>query len=134
MSLDYFIKIIKLGRFHFVFGGFLLFLFGALLAILSGASFDMQRFFFGYLIVFMAHLSVSYSNVCFDTEVDKHTIPSIFSGGTKILVESPELVAHSRMIAIFLILMSLLITVFVIYVFSFPSYMFFHFPSFLLPL
>jgi len=65
------VKIIKLGRLHFVFGGFLFFCLGALFATLMGAKFSLDQFIFGYTILFAAHISLNYSNDYFDLESDK---------------------------------------------------------------
>ena len=112
---------LKLGRFHFVFGGFILFVLGALMALLFGAELDYGRLIFGYLILFFAHLSVSYSNDYFDVEVDKYNKPTLFTGGSGILVQYPELRDFSKLFAILLILISIILAIIFLFVYSFPA-------------
>ncbi|UCC92795.1 MAG: prenyltransferase [Thermoplasmata archaeon] len=99
--------ILKLGRFPFVIGGLLLYLFGYMLAVSAGSEIDLTRFIFGYAVLFCAHLSVSYSNDLFDVETDAHTTATPISGGSKVLVERPDLIPVARSIALGLILISL---------------------------
>jgi 1,4-dihydroxy-2-naphthoate octaprenyltransferase len=101
------VAILRLGRFPFVIGGLLLFTFGFLLAVHAGAGADLTRFLFGYAVLFCAHLSVSYSNDLYDREADRHTTPTPISGGSKVLVERPELVPAARIIAVGLIVASI---------------------------
>jgi 1,4-dihydroxy-2-naphthoate octaprenyltransferase len=99
-------NLIILGRFHFVFGGLLLYALGFLLAAASGITLSSDRFLWGYLILFFAHLSVSYSNDFFDAEGDKHSKPTKFSGGSGVLVKHPELAGTAKNIALSLIALS----------------------------
>jgi len=101
-------ELIVLGRFHFVFGGLLLYTLGYLLAVSSGISLSMDRFLWGYAILFFAHLSVSYSNDFFDAKGDRISKPTLFSGGSGILVKHPELAGTARKIALSLIALSFL--------------------------
>ena len=112
--------ILVLGRLHFVFGGFLLFSIGALIAYINGASWSPDQFVLGYAVFFCAHLSVSYSNDYFDAEGDKHTHPTTFSGGSKVLVNKPHLRRMSKILAISLIVISLSLSLVFIVVYSFP--------------
>ncbi len=68
-----------------------------------------DRIILGYLILFCAHLSVSLSNDFFDfcTDSDKRTL---FSGGSGVLQESPGLRVFARDMSLFLIALSLLLT------------------------
>ena len=93
-------KIIKLGRFQYLLGDFLLFTMGALLAILLNAEFVLSKFVLGYAILFTAHLSVHYSNDYYDADVDQHTSPTVISGGSGILVENPELKEFAKWFSI----------------------------------
>lgn len=99
---------------------------GILLAISSGVDFSFDLFIFGYTIMLPAHLGLSYSNNYFDIEVDKHNSPTSISGGSKILIENPELRKTCLLIALFLMLISLILSVFFIFLYSF-SIMFFFF-------
>jgi 1,4-dihydroxy-2-naphthoate polyprenyltransferase len=114
-------ELIVLGRFHFIFGGLLLYSLGYLLAVSSGISLSMDRFLWGYAILFFAHLSVSYSNDFFDAEEDRLSKPTLFSGGSGILVKHPELARTARNIAISLIALSFITAIGFIYYYQFSS-------------
>jgi 1,4-dihydroxy-2-naphthoate polyprenyltransferase len=113
-------KIITLGRFQFVFGGFMFFCAGALLALLLNAEFSLSKFIMGYAALFAAHLSVSYSNDYFDVDVDKFQEPTRFSGGTGVLVENPELRKFSKNFALALIGLSLILATIATIIFHLP--------------
>jgi 1,4-dihydroxy-2-naphthoate octaprenyltransferase len=115
-------NIIILGRLHFVAGGFMLFCIGAFFALISGAGFSFQRFLFGYAILFCAHLSVSYSNDYFDRDSDMYNSPTMFTGGSGILVGSPELKIFAKKFAIILILLSLILAFVFTFFYSYPLY------------
>ncbi len=100
-------RLFSLGRFQFLIGGFLLYNVGALLALVGGDGFSVFHYLFGYAIMLPAHLSLSYSNNYFDVEVDKHTTPSFIAGGSKILIEHPELRKITLYISLALIAFSL---------------------------
>ncbi len=116
------VNLLKLGRLHFVMGGFFLFSLGALWSLLNGADFIVEKFVWGYAILFTGHLSVSYSNDYFDNEADRFAPPTLFAGGSGILVKHPELRTCAKWIAVSLIGMSLLLAVGFTIVFSFPFY------------
>ncbi len=103
------INILKLGRFFFVFGGLFLFLLGAFFAALTGAELDINKILIGYLILFLGHLSVSYSNDYFDYESDKLGEKTDLSGGSGILQMDPSLRETSKLIALSLIITSILL-------------------------
>ncbi|MDP3065136.1 MAG: prenyltransferase [Methanobacteriaceae archaeon] len=110
------IKILKLGRFHFLGAGFFSFTAGALLAVILNTPFSWERFILGYMVLFPAHLSVSYSNDYFDVDVDKHGQPTLFTGGSGILVENPHLRPFAKKFALFLISCSVIFSlIFTIY-------------------
>ncbi|MCC7551327.1 MAG: prenyltransferase [Methanobacterium sp.] len=106
MYLDM-LKIIKLGRPQFLFGGFLLFTMGALLAVLFNAPFSSDKFIFGYFILALAHLALHYSNDYFDMNADQFIKPTPISGGSGILIENPNLRQFSKKFAITLIFLSI---------------------------
>ena len=114
------VSFLRLGRLHFVFVGFFLYLFGSCLALISRASFEVNRYILGYMIVFIAQLSVSYSNDYFDVEADRFTKKTFFSGGSKILVEHPELRRFSKWFALSLIIVSSVLAAVSIMIFSLP--------------
>jgi len=103
-----------------IHSSFLVFLLGTLFAVISGATFDVYRFIFGYAIVFTAVLAVSYSNNYFDASTDKYSTQTAFSGGSKILVEHPELLRLAKWIAIGLFVLSIILGFLFMVVFSYP--------------
>jgi 1,4-dihydroxy-2-naphthoate octaprenyltransferase len=115
-------KLMRLARPHFLLAGLALFVFGASWAILLGAPFSLPRLLLGYLILLAAHLSVSYSNDYFDVEVDRHGSPALFSGGSGVLVDHPELRRPARWIALALIGCSLAMGVLFLAAYSVPPW------------
>jgi len=114
------IKIIKLGRPQFTFGILMYFLIGTLLALLLNAEFNLYKFIWGYLILFMASMATHYSNDYFDFRVDQFGTRTPFSGGSGILVENPELKELSKKLAYIFICLSIIIAAgFTIY-YAFP--------------
>ena len=111
MNRQDYINLLKLGRFHFLGAGFFFFTAGALLAVLINIPFSLERFLLGYLVVLPAHLSVSYSNDYFDVEVDKYGEPTLFTGGSGILVKHPYLRSTARKIALALLTVSVVLAV-----------------------
>jgi len=120
MNYNTTLKIIKLGRFQFILGGFLFFCCGALFALLLNAEFNLNIFMLGYLALFFAHLSVSYSNDYFDLKVDSLGQPSKFSGGSGILLENPELRDFSKYFALILIFLSIFTALILTIYFNLP--------------
>lgn len=120
MKFDTIVKIIRLGRFQFVFGGFLFFCAGALLALLLNAEFTLDKFIAGYGALFTAHLAVSYSNDYFDIEVDKFGKPTRFSGGSGVLIDNPELKNFSKRFSLVLMGLSMAIATVSTVIFDLP--------------
>jgi len=114
------IPILRMARLHFLFGGFILFLLGCLLAFSAGSDFSLAKFLLGYTILFTAQLSVSYSNDYYDYNTDKNEKRTLFSGGSGVLIENPELRPFARFFAIFLIGLSLWLALVFLVIFSFP--------------
>ncbi|MBN2250616.1 MAG: prenyltransferase [Candidatus Altiarchaeota archaeon] len=112
-------ELLILGRFHFVFGGLLLYTLGYLLAASSGTIPQPDRFIWGYAILFFAHLSVSYSNDFFDAKEDRISRPTMFSGGSGVLVRHPELAPTAKKIALSLIALSFLAAACFVYAYNF---------------
>lgn len=113
-------KIIKLGKPQFTFGIFLYFCAGAFLAILLNAEFVLNKFIFGYIVLFLASMAIHYGNDYFDYELDKYGKPTPFTGGSGILVENPDLRGISKNLSIMFICLSLIAgTVFTI-IYSYP--------------
>lgn len=124
MNADKLIKIIKMGRFQFIFGGFLYFCLGALFAVLLNTEFSLDKFLLGYAIFFTAHLSMHYSNDYFDLESDKYGKPSQFAGGSGILVENPELKNFAKLFSITLLSSSLILAAAFTLIYSYPVWFF----------
>jgi 1,4-dihydroxy-2-naphthoate octaprenyltransferase len=100
-------KFLHLARPHFLLASLVLFTMGAAWAIILGAEPGFWKLVWAYLIVFCAQLSVSFSNDYFDAETDRFGDPSLFAGGSGILVGNPELKVPARRAAVGLILLSL---------------------------
>lgn len=114
------LKIVQLGRFGLLLIAFLLFLFGVLLAVVSGVRFALDRFFLGSIVVLTAILSINYGNDYFDFEVDRYSRRTAFSGGSGILQENPELREFAKWFALVMMSLSVIFAVFFTVVFSFP--------------
>ena len=95
--------LLRLARLHFLVFGFMIYLMGYLLALSNGATFDMGKFVLGYVVFGCAHLSVSFSNDYFDRKSDANSVRTIFSGGSKVLVEYPQLETLALKTAIILV-------------------------------
>jgi len=113
-------KLLRVARPQFLICGMALFAFGSLWAVLLGAPVYLSRILLGYLVLLPAHLSVSYSNDYFDVDVDKYDKPTIFSGGSGVLVDHPGLRKPAKWTAITLILCSLALGIVFQIVYSFP--------------
>lgn len=105
-------NLIRLARFQFLTASVGLYIIGVFWAILLGASMDWPRMLLGYLIIFLGHLSVSFSNDYFDVLVDRFGSPAAFSGGSGVLVNHPELRQSARRIAVILIVCSMILAIF----------------------
>lgn len=114
------LKIIKLGKPQFTFGIFLYFCAGAFLAILLNAGFVLNKFIFGYAILFLASMAIHYSNDYFDYELDKYGKPTPFTGGSGILVENPELRKISKNLSIMFICLSFIAGTLFTIIYSYP--------------
>ncbi|MCC7573577.1 MAG: prenyltransferase, partial [Candidatus Methanofastidiosum sp.] len=81
----------------------------ACFAILTGADLNIGKLCIGYLIRFLGHLSVSYSNDYFDFEADKLGERTNVIGGSGILQLDPSLREASKWIALSLIFISIIV-------------------------
>lgn len=118
------LKIIRLGRLKLPLVAFLLFLFGVLLAVVSGVSFAIDRFLLGSAIMIAAILSVNYGNDYFDYEVDRYSKRTAFSGGSGILQDNPELIVFAKRFALAMMSLSIILAAIFTVVFSFPIFFF----------
>jgi 1,4-dihydroxy-2-naphthoate octaprenyltransferase len=118
------LKIIRLGRLKLPLIAFLLFLFGVLLAIISGVSFALGQFLLGSAITLTAILSENYGNDYFDVEVDRYSKRTAFSGGSGVLQENPELIVFAKRFALTMMSLSIVLALIFTVVFSFPIFFF----------
>jgi 1,4-dihydroxy-2-naphthoate octaprenyltransferase len=80
------IALLKLGRFQFLVGGFVLYGLGVAMALYSGASINWTRVVWGQVIVTATQLMVHYSNDYYDFEADlNNPTPTAWSGGSRVL-------------------------------------------------
>lgn len=113
-------RLLRLARIQFLIASLTLFVAGAIWGILLGAQFSLARLLLGYLIVFPAHLSVSFSNDYFDVDVDSFGKPTLFTGGSGVLVNYPQLRRPAKYVAIALICLSWIIGLTFMIVYSYP--------------
>lgn len=116
--------VLRLARFHFLIPGLMLYLMGYLLALLGGVEYDSAKFILGYLILGTAHLSVSFSNDYFDRHSDRDSFKTAFSGGSKVLVEHPELESLALKLAVLLLCSSIIANVFFTIVYGYTFWFF----------
>ncbi|MFH1101862.1 MAG: prenyltransferase [Methanobacteriota archaeon] len=119
MDFQKFINIVKLGR-VIVHAAILVYLLGALFAVVIGASFDVYRFILGYAVVFTGVLAAGYTNNYYDVAIDRFATHTPFSGGSGILVDHPEYRKTIRTIMVFLYSLSIVLGLVFTIVFSYP--------------
>jgi len=98
---------LRLCRPQFLVPGLFLYVLGYLIALAYGTAWDSGRFLFGYLVFFLAHFSLTFSNDYFDREADSYGAPSPISGGSGALSSHPELSRLAISLAVVLIILSL---------------------------
>jgi 1,4-dihydroxy-2-naphthoate octaprenyltransferase len=77
---------VKLGRPHFLVGGFVLYGLGAALAVLAGAALAPIRYLLGQAVVTATQLGTHYANDYFDLAADRaNATPTRWSGGSRVL-------------------------------------------------
>jgi len=96
------------------------YLLGALFAVIVGASFDVVKFLFVYVILFTGTLSAMYNNNYNDVNVDRHATQTLFSGGSRILVDHPELMKTAKQLSLLFLGLSLVIGFIGMIVFLYP--------------
>lgn len=96
------IAFIKLGRFLFLGGGFLLYGLGAAMAHHTGVEIEWWLYVWGQAIVTSTQLMVHYSNDYFDYAADlANRTPTLWSGGSRILPKgelSPRVALYAALI------------------------------------
>jgi 1,4-dihydroxy-2-naphthoate polyprenyltransferase len=113
-------NLLQVARPKFMIASLALFIIGASWAICLGAPVSLLRMLLGYLIILPAHLSVSFSNDYFDVDVDKLGTPTLFSGGSGVLVGHPKLRKPASWIAIALMLFSMALGILFLLKYSYP--------------
>jgi 1,4-dihydroxy-2-naphthoate octaprenyltransferase len=94
---------VRLGRPHFLAGGFLLHALGAALAVQAGARFDAAVYLVGQVAVTAIQWMTHYANDYFDEAADRaNRTPTAWSGGSRVLVsgELPPRVALATALAL----------------------------------
>ena len=80
------IAFVRLGRPHFLVGGFVVYGLGAALAAFLGATIDWSRYWWGQGAITATQLMTHYANDYFDFAADQaNTTPTRFSGGSRVL-------------------------------------------------
>jgi 1,4-dihydroxy-2-naphthoate polyprenyltransferase len=80
------LALVRLGRPHFLIGGFLLYGLGALVAVRQGARFRSSHYWLGQMVITAFQLMTHYANDYFDLEADLANLtPTMFSGGSRVL-------------------------------------------------
>lgn len=102
----------------------MLYAIGYLLALLSGVEYDTAKFILGYLIFGTAHLSLSFSNDYFDRKSDRNSVKTSFSGGSKVLIEHPELESLALKIAVILLCISAVANAFFMLIYDYSIWFF----------
>jgi 1,4-dihydroxy-2-naphthoate polyprenyltransferase len=81
-----FLAFLRLGRLHFLAGGFILNALGVVMALYNGATFDLGAFLLGQLAITCTQLATHYSNDYFDLAADRANLtPTRWSGGSRVL-------------------------------------------------
>ncbi len=115
-------KLLRLARPHFLLSSLIIYILGSLWATLLGATPVLPRLLLGYLIILTAQLSISFSNDYFDVEVDKLGTPTLFSGGSGILVENPKLRKSALWIALALNFCSITLGILFLSKYPYPTW------------
>lgn len=119
------INVLKLSR-GISYAAIFIYLLGALFALVVGSSFDLGKLIFGYAILFTGTLGGIFTNNYYDTGVDKSSTQTGVSGGSRILVDHPELRTTIRKVMIVLFSLSILLGLLFTIVYSY-SILFFAF-------
>lgn len=112
------VQIIKMARPPFLFGGLLIFCLGVLISAKGGI--DYFRFLLFLIPVLIAQLSVSFSNDYFDYKFDSKNKRTLISGGSGVLQNNPKLRPIAKSISLFLIFVSVLLSIAFAFLFNLP--------------
>lgn len=112
-------KFIKLGKPQFAVGLFFYYSISILLVVLFHAEFVLSKFILGYAIIFFSTWAVHYHNDYFDFRADHFVTPTPISGGSSVLIEHVEWKNYSRNMAIFLISLTVALSIIFTIIFSY---------------
>jgi 1,4-dihydroxy-2-naphthoate octaprenyltransferase len=94
-----FLAFLRLGRLHFLIGGFVFHALGIVIALYRGASFEPRIFLWGQAAITATQLATHYSNDYFDLDADRaNRTPTRWSGGSRVLPEN-QLPARTALFA-----------------------------------
>jgi len=113
------VSIMKLSR-GLSYATIFMYLLGALFALFIGVPFDVWKLILGYCIVLPGVFVGTFTNSYYDVAVDKSSTATPVSGGTKVLVEYPELLQTIRRLIVFFFCLSLTFGLLFTIVFSYP--------------
>jgi len=111
---------VMLARLPIAIGVLPTFFLGSLFALVNGNEFFLVNFLWGFIILFLIEIAAAYANDYFDYEGDKHNRQFGFSGGSGILQKYPHLLSVAKWSAVFLFSVSLILTLLMVWHFSFP--------------
>ncbi|MFN8527401.1 MAG: prenyltransferase [Anaerolineae bacterium] len=82
------LALIRLGRLHFLVGGFVLHGLGIAIALYQGAAWHPLAFLWGQIVITATQIMTHYANDYFDLAADRaNQTPTQWSGGSRVLVE-----------------------------------------------
>ena len=86
IRLQQLLALFKLGRPHFLLGGFLFYALGVVMALYSGIQLHLAAFIWGQIAVTATQLMTHYANDYYDLWADRaNTTPTNWSGGSRVL-------------------------------------------------
>lgn len=113
-------QIVKLARLPIALPLLPMFFVGVLFAMANGSEFILENAMWGFSILFLNAIAASYANDYFDYEGDKYNEQFGFSGGSGVLLAHPELRPVAKWAAVFLFIISLMLTVIFTWLASLP--------------
>jgi len=115
-----FFQIVKLARLPIALPLLPMFFVGVLFAMTTGAQFILENVIWGFSILFLNAIAAAYANDYFDYEGDKYNEQFGFSGGSGVLLAHPELRPFAKWAAVFLFIISLVLTAIFTWLASLP--------------
>lgn len=115
-----FFQIVKLARLPIALPLLPMFFVGVLFAMTTGAQFILENVIWGFSILFLNAIAAAYANDYFDYEGDKYNEQFGFSGGSGVLLAHAELRPFAKWAAVFLFIISLVLTAIFTWLASLP--------------